>query len=92
MKTKGFENYKRVDKRTARRKFAEGETLRLVPANMSPTQTRGTHKDIKVCDERTHIESAENQFDFHVYSFIAWKCNTMRGKYPAYYVREEEKK
>lgn len=65
---------KKLDKRVARRKFIEGETIRLVPSNCAYFML--------------YIEiskSSGRSFDQLVNEFEYYNCNTEMGKYTHFY-------
>lgn len=75
-------SYQRVDKRTARRLYNEGQniyvtTLYCRPEVCSPVDVQ---QDYEGCQGYT--------FDQIINEFIWYNCNYATGRYPAYYIKE----
>lgn len=73
----------RVNKQKARRLYNQAKTVTLIPCNV-PLQNAwiaGYRINIVLCEDR--------EFDKIVNEFSFYNCNNILGKYPAYYVEEE---
>lgn len=93
-KDKNGKNYKRIDKRQAKRLYDAGETVIFCPCNMRPfgfynPQIEINKNDI-IADNGAPLIYAdgtrENDFKYIVNSFEFYNCNnTETGKYTAFY-------
>ena len=88
-----FDGWIRVDKRTARRLYNEGHTIRLVPVKCSPVNNTVWHtvniKDRGCAGIDPELFDWELKFDSRVNQFEYYNCQYNElGKYSAYYVRE----
>ena len=72
----------RVQRRTAKRLFEEGNEVFITPHKMRfSAQWNPPHSIAAV--------RSESKFDDIVNSFIYYHCNTETGKYPSFYVKRE---
>lgn len=77
----GNKNYKRIDKRTARRAFDNGLTVVFCPCNLRPFTPWHCETDIQKsrCDGYS--------FDYMVNLFEVYNCrDSETGKYTAFYI------
>jgi len=85
--------YDRVEKRTATRRFNEGETIRIIPRLLNPDHDRNPHCDVskdsllKGCYQYGYSQARELEAVIWAVQFIM--CHGQRGHYPAFYVRKE---
>ena len=68
--------YKRIDKRIARKLYNQGETVLIIPHKCSPSAGWFTGMT---------IENTGAQFDALVNEFMYYNCCNELGRYPAFY-------
>lgn len=69
----------RVQRRTAKRLFEEGNEVFITPHKMRFSAQWNPPHSITA--------GSESKFDDIVNSFIYYQCNTETGKYPSFYVK-----
>lgn len=69
----------RVQRRTAKRLFEEGNEVFITPHKMRFSAQWNPPHSI--------MAGSESKFDDIVNSFIYYQCNTETGKYPSFYVK-----
>lgn len=73
-------DYKRIDKRAARKLFNEKKPVLIIPHKCAPGGVWFTGIEMENDGSRT--------FDEFCNEFIYYNCNSQTGKYPAFYVEE----
>lgn len=78
-------DYKRVDKRVARRLFNEGEAIFLVPCNCDVHSlfTYEIGKDYWGIDEDPDFDKVVNAFEWY-------NCNSELGRYTMFFIKKGE--
>lgn len=84
-----MENYKRVNKSTARKMYNKGCNILLLPCNVNDSAVQGTHPWIKAVSISSCTEDM-NKFDRTVNEFEYYNCNAELGYYAHYFVSEED--
>ena len=74
--------YRRINKRVARRLYNDGKTIRLVARNCYPNGWSG----VGVADITIHDPDNPTEFDATVAHFTYYNCNSELGYYPNYYL------
>ena len=72
----------RVQRRTAKRLFEEGNEVFITPHKMRFSAQWNPPRSIAAV-------RSESKFDDIVNSFIYYHCNTETGKYPSFYIKRE---
>lgn len=86
-----MENYKKINKPTARKMYNCGHPVLLLPCNVSDEAVEGKSDWIKpVTISIFDTEEDSNKFDRTVNSYAYYNCNAELGYYPHYYVSLEE--
>lgn len=79
--------YRRVDKRIARKLYNEGRDIHVVPNNVRINNSWGIGVDI----QKDREANQGYTFDQIINEFIFYNCGyTKTGRYPAYYIKEGE--
>lgn len=81
--------FRKINKRTARKMFAEGKVFYIVPCNMRPqpehyfgfNMTRAVDDYTRAC--------VYSNFDALVNEYSYYNCNSVTGRNIAYYVWED---
>ncbi len=87
-----IKDWKRVSKRTARKLYEEGKTIRVCPVKINPCNeyypmSYDISKDDKFGGEPLEWEK---KFDSRVNAFEYYNCQyNETGKYSAFYIKEE---
>lgn len=91
-----MENYKRVNKPTARKMYNKGCNILLLPCKVSDSVITGVPHDFdwikpveiskNTCDTSIDI----NKFDRTINEFEYYNCNAELGYYAHYFVSEED--
>ena len=95
MKMYSANGFKRVAKKTAERRYNSGETIYLCAHNLRPggpwhPEAAVSKSNIDDCGYQRFVAS-DDEFESVVSQFAYYNCNTCAGRYPAYYIREDEK-
>ena len=86
-----MENYKRVNKTTARKMYNHGCSIMLLPCKIGESALDGKHPWIKPCEINIiNSKDYENKFDRAVLNFEHYNCNMELGYYSHYYVSLED--
>ena len=95
MRYQRINNYRRVNKTVARKHYNNEETVRICAVNLSPVNLWGEYTDAnrshytKVSGDGFNTTVVRNKdFETVVMAFTNYNCNSVKGKYPAFYVRE----
>lgn len=87
-----IKGWKRVSKRTARKLYDEGQTIRLCPHKINPCNEYYPMSFDMSINDKWDVEPFEweKTFDARTNQFEWYNCQyNETGKYAAYYVREE---
>ena len=84
-----MENYKRVNKPTARKMYNRGFTIEIIPCKVLFTKDEFAWIKPFVTNIKDSTES-ENKFDRMVNAFEYYNCNAETGYFAHYYVLEED--
>ena len=85
----GDKNYKRIDKRTARRAYDAGLTVHFCPCNLRPFNRYGFGLDMDINKEFYNCDF--KPFDYIVNEYEFYNCRDMEtGKYTAFYIENKK--
>lgn len=81
------ENYKRISKAEARRRYNSGLDIYLLPAKMNPENMWG----MMVCASNSWWGCEEYSFDTFLITYNHFNCQYAElGTYPAFYIKKGE--